>query len=152
MIFSNSVRQPGKAWILIVDDERRIAEDLSRYLHRAGYNVIATVDARTAMRTLVDHVFDVIITDMRMSFDQGGLDGQEVVLAAKKANPNAKVIVLTAYYETTLMADTSCDLALNKNDVAWENLPDKIDQLRWKKQDGSTQETGAPNKSIESDT
>lgn len=126
--FSTSPR--SKAKILIVDDQRMFIEALSQYLREAEYDVLATSDPRSAMRALVEYTFDIVITDMRMSLGEGGIDGREITLAAKKANPNTKLIVLTAYYQTTLMTDTSCDLTLDKAKLNWEQLSEEIDRLR----------------------
>lgn len=51
------------------------------------------------MGLLVEHEFDIVITDLIMGATDTRLqmDGREVVLAAKRSSSKTKVIILTAY-------------------------------------------------------
>lgn len=59
------------AHILMVEDEIAVANELSQFLERRGYQVTPAGDGNEAMARLSAGSFDLIITDIRMP----GLDG-----------------------------------------------------------------------------
>lgn len=63
----------GKADIavLIVEDEDAIRLTLRDYLERAGYTVMVASDGVGAIKQMLDHRVDVIITDYRMDIFGG---------------------------------------------------------------------------------
>jgi DNA-binding NtrC family response regulator len=81
------------ATILVVDDEHNIRDALARILERIGHTVRVAASGDLALDWLHETVFDVIITDLKMV----GVGGMEVLRAAKECQPDAEVIVLTAY-------------------------------------------------------
>lgn len=81
------------ARILIVDDEPRVLASLRLHLCR-DYTVLSTSDPHEAVEMLKKgEVFDVIMTDMRMP----GMDGVELLKAARKLAPSTIRILLTGY-------------------------------------------------------
>jgi len=109
--------EEDKPSILIVDDSMSELYALREIFENCEFNVVTASTPQEAMRVLVERQFDVVLTDMRMlAAEGGGLDGREVAIAAKKACPAAKIIILTAYFVSTLMAEVPCDLALSKLD------------------------------------
>ena len=57
------------------------------------------------MRAMVEHNYDLVITDIRLSEGYSdNQDGREIAIAAKKSNPKTKVIILTGYWNMTLFA------------------------------------------------
>lgn len=57
--------------ILIVDDDRRIRELLTRYLADHGFRVSAAADAAAARRTLDGMAFDLLVVDVMMPGENG---------------------------------------------------------------------------------
>ncbi len=79
--------------VLLVEDEKSIAITLTDDLVQAGHEVEHTADGDEACRILHDHVFDCVITDVRLP----GANGLEVLAAAKRARPDTEVLVMTGY-------------------------------------------------------
>lgn len=59
------------AHLLVVDDDKRLRELLSRYLVREGYRVTAAGDAAEARRHLGNLDFDLIVLDVMMPGENG---------------------------------------------------------------------------------
>jgi two-component system response regulator HydG len=81
------------ASILVVDDEKKIAALLAAELADAGHQVVTAHDGDSASRILRSKRFDVVLTDLRL----GGTDGLDVLRAAKAADPDVAVLLMTAY-------------------------------------------------------
>jgi len=78
--------------ILIVDDEQHILNSINRTL-RQEYNVILSLDGKSALQILREQEVSVIIADQRMP----GLTGSEYFREAKKIQPDTTRILLTGY-------------------------------------------------------
>lgn len=78
--------------ILVVEDERRIADFLTRGLQGAGYAVDAAPDGATALNLVHDTDYDLIILDIMLP----DLDGLKVLerIRSRKAGP--PVLILSA--------------------------------------------------------
>jgi two-component system response regulator HydG len=86
-------RDPGGPRILVVDDERAMAEMLADGLADHGYRATAlTASAEAALR-LRDEPFDALVTDLRMP----GVDGLALLAEARRLHPDLPVIMMTAY-------------------------------------------------------
>ena len=81
------------ARVAIVDDEPRIAEVLGMVLKRDGYEIVTFSDPREAIRALQSEPFDLVLTDLKMPH----ADGIEVLKAARVAQPDLPVILMTAH-------------------------------------------------------
>jgi len=79
--------------ILIVDDEQKLGELLTRSLQRSNYEAEYVRDPHDALERLKGGGFDVLLTDLRMP----GIDGLEVLRRAKAINPAIEVILMTAF-------------------------------------------------------
>ncbi len=81
--------------ILIVDDEESILTVLKNSLKKLGgnYQVVTVKDGFAALDRLLEQPFDVVVTD----FNMVQMDGLELMEAVKYAQPNAKLIMITAY-------------------------------------------------------
>ncbi|MDQ6997599.1 MAG: sigma-54 dependent transcriptional regulator [Mariprofundus sp.] len=89
--------------ILLVEDELNARKVLSLGLELQGHQVISCGSSIEAATLLQKHMFDVVLTDLRMQGRDAGLD---VITASRKAQPHAKVLLLTAYAssDTAVMA------------------------------------------------
>lgn len=79
--------------ILVVDDEQNIRGALGKILEKAGYQVTISESGDAALGQLHEAPFDLVITDLKMV----GATGMDVLRAAKQRQPEAEVILLTAY-------------------------------------------------------
>jgi DNA-binding NtrC family response regulator len=79
--------------ILIVDDEEIIRESLSAWLGKDGYTVGTVEDGRAALALLNRERWSILLVDMKMP----GMDGLQVLEEAKKLQPDAVAVIMTAY-------------------------------------------------------
>jgi len=59
------------AHVLVVDDDRRIRELLSRFLRQQGYRVTTAGDAQEARAKLRGIDFDILVLDVMMPGENG---------------------------------------------------------------------------------
>jgi len=79
--------------ILVVDDDQNLATALRVLLTHNG-NVVDVVHTATAAKAILEQrMFDLVITDLRVS-DESGLD---VIETVKTVAPDAEVIMITGY-------------------------------------------------------
>jgi DNA-binding NtrC family response regulator len=81
------------AEILLVEDKDSLRQMLRMTLENAGYSVDEARDGAEARRRLQEARFKLVITDLKMP----RADGLEVLRAAKAADADTSVILLTAY-------------------------------------------------------
>ncbi len=87
-----STGNKNKAKILIVDDELRVREILSRKLADNGYHCLTAPDGNNALKILkTDHV-DLVLLDIMMP----GKSGHDVLQEIKAMYPDTAVIMITA--------------------------------------------------------
>ncbi|MGI8728988.1 MAG: response regulator [Solirubrobacteraceae bacterium] len=79
--------------ILVVDDEPTIAEIVSRYLERAGFETRVAADGHAALARASTWHPDLVVLDLMLP----GLDGLEVMrLLREGGGPRVAIILLTA--------------------------------------------------------
>jgi DNA-binding response OmpR family regulator len=81
------------AQILIVDDESSIRLTLSALLKRAGFDVTSAENGPEAVALLERQAFELMLVDLKMP----GMDGMQVVAAARRRQPDLAIIVLTGH-------------------------------------------------------
>ncbi|MGD0625010.1 MAG: sigma-54 dependent transcriptional regulator [Thermodesulfobacteriota bacterium] len=79
--------------ILIVDDEKAQSEILEGFLVKQGYGAISAEDGQKALEKFRNGAFDLVLTDYRMP----GMDGIQLVREVRRLNPEATVVIMTAY-------------------------------------------------------
>lgn len=79
--------------ILVLDDDLRMRQLITEILSGAGYQVIAVGDGREALIMLKERTYDLVITDLKMPH----VDGFDILDAAKKADPETIVVMITAH-------------------------------------------------------
>lgn len=79
--------------VLIVDDEREALENCRRILSRLRYECLTECDPLAAVSTLERERPGLVLTDLRMP----GMDGIDLLQAAKRVDPDIQVVLLTAY-------------------------------------------------------
>jgi len=81
------------AHLLVVDDDPVTLTLLKEVLSKEGYEVETALGGEAAIEKGKDHLFDIVITDVRMS----GKDGMDVLRSLKKNAPETTVIMITAF-------------------------------------------------------
>ncbi|MBI4560771.1 MAG: sigma-54-dependent Fis family transcriptional regulator, partial [Candidatus Rokubacteria bacterium] len=84
---------PDPAVLLVADDDPAVRESLERSLTREGYRVVLASDGQAALERLQGGGVDLVLADLRMP----GLNGLELLRAAKVVAPEVDVIMLTAF-------------------------------------------------------
>src|SRR5947207_3272227 len=87
--------------ILVVDDEPHVVQIFQDLLAQRGYEVVSSTNGDDAILKVTTEGFDLVLTDINLP----GVDGLEVVRAAKAADKDTCVILITGYASTTTAID-----------------------------------------------
>lgn len=79
--------------VLIIDDEEKLRNLLSRIIELEGFEVLQAGDSKSAFRKLENSDVDVVICDVKLPDG----NGVEITGKIKEKYPHAEVILLTAY-------------------------------------------------------
>jgi len=79
--------------VLIIDDEKHLAEAFAEALQRAGCETFVAANGKDGLEILERQKVDIILTDLVMQ-PVGGMD---VLTAAKKMSPDSEVLVITGH-------------------------------------------------------
>jgi CheY-like chemotaxis protein len=77
--------------VLIVDDEKNIADTVALILQDAGYAAKAAYDSSVALSMTREHIPDLIISDVLMP----GINGIELAITARRQYPHCIVLLLS---------------------------------------------------------
>jgi DNA-binding response OmpR family regulator len=91
----------GVKVILVVEDDRDTLDGWVELLRHAGYRVAAAASFEEGRRALESSP-DMLITDIRL----GPYNGLQLVVRARLANPSLPVLVVTAFHDPVLQAET----------------------------------------------
>jgi len=83
----------SRAKILIVDDKEQMRDVLRKFLSAEDYAVETAADGKDALRKFAENSFDLVLSDIKMPV----MDGAELLAEILKINPNAIVILMTAF-------------------------------------------------------
>lgn len=90
-------RPAGRPRILLIDDEHRILEFVSRGLRAEGLDVEATADGGEGLSLALSRSYDLVILDLVMP----GIDGHRVLDGILERKPSQAVLVLSALNDTS---------------------------------------------------
>jgi signal transduction histidine kinase len=79
--------------ILIVDDERPLADEVATFFRRKGWHTEAVYDGPSAAHAVKEQSFDVVLLDMRMP----GMDGFATLQEIRTVRPGLCVVFFTAF-------------------------------------------------------
>lgn len=91
-----SSRETPTARLLIVDDEESICFSMSEYFSLQGYKVDTASEIEEAEKLLDATNYKVVIQDLRLTMTNSQ-DGLEMIRLVRTYNPQARIVVLTAY-------------------------------------------------------
>jgi len=83
----------SKIKILIVDDELIMRESLAGWLERDGHIVQTATSGEEALEKVKETQFDIFLVDIKME----GISGLDVLRSVKETDPDADVVMITAY-------------------------------------------------------
>lgn len=78
--------------ILLIEDEKKIADILSKGLSELNYHVETAYDGTIGLRIFESHPFDLIVTDINLP----GMNGYELSKIIRSKNQHVPIIMLTA--------------------------------------------------------
>ena len=81
-----------KVSVLVVDDDRRLRELLSRYLNEQGFSVQVAQDADTMRARMSQAAFDLLVLDLMLP----GEDGLSICRGLRAAGDPVPIVMLTA--------------------------------------------------------
>ena len=90
-----------RARILVVDDEESVVQILVDLLSEGPYQVDTVPSGEEALQALKKRAYDLVLTDINLP----GMNGLEVVGAAKEADPETVVVVITGFASTGTAID-----------------------------------------------
>jgi DNA-binding NtrC family response regulator len=79
--------------VLVVDDERDLAESTAYFLERAGFAAECATSAAEALAAMQRQPFAVVVTDVRMP----RMSGAELLTAIKQRDPDVEVLLMTGH-------------------------------------------------------
>ena len=109
------------AHLLVVDDDPVTLTLLKEVLTKEGYEVETALGGEEAIALGGDHLFDVVITDVRMK----DKDGMDVLRHFKKNGPDTTVIMITAFGSI----DTAIE-AIREGAFDYISKPFKLDEIK----------------------
>lgn len=80
------------AYILIVEDEEDLAENLSDLLELEGYQTKICHSGEDAIQSVEDHVPDLVLLDIQLT----GIDGIEVLKRLKETHSQLPIVMVSA--------------------------------------------------------
>ncbi|HDS1736723.1 PAS domain-containing sensor histidine kinase [Pseudomonas sp. BP8] len=81
--------------VLVVDDESSVRMFVSETLSGLGYAVVEAADSQTGLQLLRSDIrIDLLVTDIGLP---GGMDGRQMVEAARQSRPGLAVLFMTGY-------------------------------------------------------
>jgi len=113
--------EAGKKKILIIEDDEEMTSLLKEFLNEEGYETDSVDNGSEAYRRLVKEDFDLIITDIRMP----GLTGLDILPGVRKLQPEAPIIVMTAFGSEEVYHKV-----LERGATAYLEKPIHLDHLR----------------------
>ena len=113
--------------ILVVDDEKKIRDILSKILSCMGYEVAVASSGGEGLNLFLASDFDLVVTDLTMP----DMDGWTLAFHIKDSKPNTPVILITGEQKEGVLEklrDSSVDSALFKP-FGWSELQQSVQDV-----------------------
>ena len=98
---SGTERKGNPRKILVVDDQRVIADTLVAILNGCGCSATAAYSGEEALKAIAANVPDLLITDVCMP----GLNGVELAMQVRQQHPKCKVLLFSGHSASSHMID-----------------------------------------------
>ncbi len=85
-----------KGRILIIDDEKPVAESMAKMLETVGHKVDTSTCGKDGLEKFIEESHTLVITDLRL----GDMTGTEVLAEVKAISPQTAVIIVTGFAST----------------------------------------------------
>lgn len=107
VITQNEDQLPGKAKILLMDDEEGLRRVAAKMISRLGYTIEGVANGEEAIRVYQQALekkepFDLVILDLTVP---GGLGGKATMAKLLEIDPNVKAMVSSGYSNDSVMAN-----------------------------------------------
>ena len=89
--------------VMVVDDEKVIADSLAAILRISGYMVTAFYDGQSALQACIAAPPDIVITDVSMP----GLNGVEMAIQIRSNYPRCKILLFSGHAATAGILDSA---------------------------------------------
>lgn len=89
--------------VLVVDDERVIADTLSIILKQSGFSVLTAYDGESALELATLVTPQLLLSDVMLG---PGINGAELALEITKATPGCKVLLFSGHAATRDLLDS----------------------------------------------
>ena len=96
--------------VLVVDDERVIADTLSIILTRSGFSVLTAYDGESALELALTVPPDLLLSDVMMG---PGMDGTELAVEVLRAAPDCRILLFSGHAATRDLLDKARDAGHN---------------------------------------
>jgi len=106
-------RPGGKAKILVIDDEKRIRDNLQEILSLAGHTVTLAENAKQGVILFEKDAYDLVFTDLSMP----EISGWEVARIIKERDPGVAVALITGWgvrVDGETLKDRGIDMVIRK--------------------------------------
>jgi len=100
-VTNNSNREVRQRFVLVVDDEKRIADTLAAILESKGYESRAAYNGATALEACHARIPDLLITDVVMP----GMSGIELGIAVKREYSRCHILLFSGQAATAQMLE-----------------------------------------------
>ena len=87
--------------VLVVDDERLIADSVATILNRNGFEAIARYSGREALESVQKQCPDIIVSDVVMP----DLNGIELAKAVRSLCPDTRIVLFSGNVDTASLLD-----------------------------------------------
>ena len=127
--FRDAPRAGEGETVLVVDDEPTIRMLVTEVLAELGYTAIEAPDGAAGLRVLQSNRrIDLLVTDVGLP---GGMNGRQMVDAAKRERPDLKVLFITGYAENALVGNGHLESGMHvmTKPFAMEALASRIKEL-----------------------
>ena len=126
---SRPAADPSRPFIVVVDDERRIADTLVLILNSKGYAAEAAYDGPSALAICRQKAPDLVLTDAVMP----GMNGIELAIAFRQEFRDCYILLFSGQAETAEILEDArrrgCDFELLAKPVHPEELFARIKEL-----------------------
>ena len=107
---ADAPRAAGVKTVLVVDDELSVRQVVSEVLQELGYQTIEAADGASGLRVLQSEArIDLVVTDVGLP---GGMNGRQMVDAARVGRPDLGVLFITGYAETAIVGDNQLETGM----------------------------------------